>query len=99
MLVTTGVPIAIVALAVLGPLAREYSVLRRADGLGRLGALLVCSSLLPALAVGLAASAPLRETPALGWTMAVAITIALYSAGVAVVRPASAASAATQRSS
>ena len=98
MIAATALPLGILACAVVVPLVREYASLRRDYGLGRAGALLASSLLLPALGVGLAAGLPLAGTPALQWAVTVAVTLAAYSAGVAALRPA-AASAASRRSS
>jgi hypothetical protein len=93
-----ALPIVLLVAAVVVPLAREYAELRRAWGLGRLGALAATSTLFPSLGIGLAVSFPLDGTPAVRWLVAVAVTIATYSLALAALRP-EAATEAPRRSS
>ena len=81
-------PLAVVALAVVVPLVREYAEFRREWGLGRLGAALAAGTLFPSLALGFAVALPLAERPALQWATTVVATIAAYSLATAAVRPA-----------
>jgi hypothetical protein len=88
MTVLSAVPLGIVAVAVVAPLAREYLEFRREWGLGPLGAALTALTLFPALALGLALSLPLAETPALRWLATIVLTIAAYSLATAALRAA-----------
>jgi ABC-type spermidine/putrescine transport system permease subunit II len=88
-------PLAVLFAAIVGPLAWEYTGLRRDWGVSRLGALALTSTLFPSVAIGLAISLPLDGTPAVRWLVAIAVTIATYSLALAVLRP----SEAPQRSS
>ncbi|MDQ3865341.1 MAG: hypothetical protein M3304_00715 [Actinomycetota bacterium] len=81
-------PLAVVALAVVLPLVREYAEFRRDWGLGRLGAALAAATLFPSLALGFAVALPLAERPALQWAATVAVTMAAYTLATAAVRPA-----------
>ncbi|MBD0290699.1 MAG: hypothetical protein ICV74_05535 [Thermoleophilia bacterium] len=80
-------PLVVLTAAVLVPLAREYTALRREWGLSRLGAAATACAVFPALAFGIAASLPLAERPALQWLAAVVLTAAAYSAVTAALRP------------
>ncbi len=80
-------PLAVVALAVVLPLVREYAEFRREWGLGRLGAALAAATLFPSLALGFAGALPLAERPALQWATTVTATIAAYSLATAAIRP------------
>ncbi len=79
MTLETAFPLAIVALAVVVPLAREYAAFRREWGLGRLAALGTAVSLVPALGVGLAVALPLAPVPAAQWAVTVVATLLAYS--------------------
>jgi hypothetical protein len=83
----TALPLAILAVAVLVPLGREYAAFRREWGIGRLAALGTAFSLFPALGVGVAVSQPLAGRPAAQWIAAVAATLLAYSLAVALLRP------------
>ena len=87
MTIETAFPLAIVALAVVLPLAREYAAFRREWGIGRLAALGTAFSLFPALGVGVAVSQPLAAQPVAQWVAAVAVTLVAYSLAVALLRP------------
>jgi hypothetical protein len=76
----------LIGAVVLLPLWLEYGDLRRSSGLGRSAALGTTLFVLPALAVGIAAGLPLAAMPALQWTVAVAVTLLVYSLGVGLVR-------------
>lgn len=76
---------ALVAAVVVVPLVREYAEFRRAWGLGRAGALGVTALVLPAVAVGIAAAAPLAAWPYAQWAATVAVGLAVYSLGVLAV--------------
>jgi hypothetical protein len=79
-------PLGILALAILLPLVREYVEFRREWGFGRLRAALVTGTLFPSLALGLAVSLPLAESPALQWTATVVVTVLAYSAATSAFR-------------
>jgi hypothetical protein len=98
MILATALPIGIVAAAVLVPLVREYVAFRREWGLSRAGAFLAAGTLFPSLGIGLAASLPLLERPALQWSAAVVVTIAVYSLATAALRPSLAAESQRQSS-
>ena len=87
MTLETALPLAIVALAVLVPLGREYADLRREWGIGRLAALGTAFSLFPALGLGLAVSQPLAAQPVAQWAVTVVVTLLAYALAVAVLRP------------
>lgn len=72
---------------VLVPLAREYVDFRRSWGLGRAAALGVVALVVPAVALGIVAAAPLAERPWLQWSMTVAVALASYSLAVRALRP------------
>lgn len=74
-----------VAGLVLVPLAREYADFRRAWGLGRAAALGVTGIVLPAVALGIAAAAPLGQWPYAQWGVTVAVALAAYSLAVRTV--------------
>ncbi len=80
-------PLGILGLAIVLPLAREYAEFRRDWGLSRLGAFLAAGTLFPALGVGLAVSLPLSERPALQWAVTIVVTIAAYSVVTSAFRP------------
>jgi arginine exporter protein ArgO len=88
MTVLNAASLAIVAVAVIGPLAREYVEFRREWGLGPLAAALASLTLFPALGFGLAVSAPLADTPAFQWLATIVVTIAAYSLATAALRSA-----------
>ncbi len=94
-MLTAAAPIALLLAAIVGPLAWEYTGLRRDWGVSRLGAVALTSTLFPSVGIGLAISLPLEGTPAVRWLVAVAVTIATYSLALAALRP----SEAPQRSS
>jgi len=81
-------PLAVLAVAVVAPLTREYVAFRREWGVGRLAALGTSFTLFPALALGLALTAPLAGRPALQWLGTVVLTILAYSLATAALRPA-----------
>jgi hypothetical protein len=81
-------PLAVVAVAVVAPLVREYLAFRREWGAGRLAALGTTFTLVPALALGLALTQPLAGRPALQWLGTVVLTILAYSLATAALRPA-----------
>jgi hypothetical protein len=83
----SALPVAIVVVAIVVPLAREYREFRRDWGLGRLGALLTSCMLFPALGVGVALALPLAATPALQWSVTVLVTLGVYSLGTSALRP------------
>ena len=91
-------PLALVAALVVLPLVREYIAFRREWGASALGALGASSTLLPAVALGLAVSQPLAAEPALQWLATVLVTVAAYSLATAALRP-TLASEAPRRSS
>ena len=80
-------PLGIIGLAILLPLAREYSEFRRDWGLSRAGALLAAGTLFPALGVGLAVSLPLAERPTVQWAATIVVTIAAYSVVTSAFKP------------
>jgi hypothetical protein len=88
MTLTAALPLAVIAVAVLLPLAREYIAFRREWALGRVAALGTAFTLFPSLWLGLAVTAPLAGRPALQWLATVVVTILAYSLAVAVLRPA-----------
>ena len=83
-----ALPLAVLAVAVLVPLVREYLAFRREWGVGRVAALGTAFTLFPALWLGLALTAPLAGRPTLQWLATVAVTILAYSLATAVLRPA-----------
>ena len=74
-----------VAGVVLVPLVREYVEFRRSWGLGPAAALATTLLVLPAVAVGLAVSAPLAGWPFVQWGVTVAAALAAYSLAVRAV--------------
>ncbi len=80
-------PLALAAALVLVPLVREYLAFRRDWGLGPLAALLATLTVIPALALGFAAAAPLAPEPVLQWATTVVVTIVGYSLATAALRP------------
>jgi hypothetical protein len=82
-----ALPLAVLAVAVLLPLGREYRAFRLEWGLGRVAALGTAFTLFPALWLGLALSAPLAGRPALQWLATVVVAILAYSLATAVLRP------------
>jgi hypothetical protein len=88
MILAAALPIGIVALAVLVPLAGEYAFFRREWGLSRAAALATVGSVFPALGVGLAAGLPFAGTPTLQWCSTVVVTVGVYSLATAALRPA-----------
>ena len=83
---TAALPLAVIAVAVLLPLAREYLAFRRDWGVGRVAALGTAFTLFPALWLGLALTAPLSGRPALQWLATVVVTILTYSLAIAAVQ-------------
>ena len=84
----TYLPLAIIAAAVLVPLAREYADFRRTWGLTRSASLVTTLLVLPSLGVGLAVGVAVADSFAAQWTATVIATIVLYSAATAAVRSA-----------
>jgi len=87
MTLDAALPLAVVGVAVLAPLVREYLAFRREWGVGRLAAIGTAVTLFPALALGLALTAPLAERPGLQWLGTVVLTILAYSLATAALRP------------
>jgi hypothetical protein len=83
----TVFPLAIVAVAIVVPIAREYAAFRREWGIGRVAALGTAFTLFPALALALVLSQPLGAWPALQWLTTIVATIVAYSAATALLRP------------
>jgi hypothetical protein len=81
-------PLAVMAAAVVVPLAREYLSFRREWGVGRLAALGTAFTLFPALFLSLAVTTPLAERPMLQWLGTIVLTILAYSLATAALRPA-----------
>ena len=98
MILAAALPIGVLALAVLVPLAREYASFRREWGLSRGAALVTVGTVLPALGIGLAAGLPLAATPALQWCATVIVTIGVYSLATGALRPPLASEAPPRRS-
>ena len=88
MTLTAALPLAVLAVAVFLPLAREYLAFRREWGFGRVAALGTAFTLFPALWLGLALTTPLAGRPALHWLATVVVTILAYSLATAALRPA-----------
>jgi hypothetical protein len=71
--------LALLAVVLAIPLAREYVDLRRSCGLARLQALATTILVLPASAVGAVLTSPLGSYPAAQWTATVLFALFAYS--------------------
>jgi hypothetical protein len=91
--------LALLAVVLAIPLAREYLDLRRGSGLGRLPALATTTLVLPASAAGVVLTSPLASRPAAHWTATVLFALLAYSLATrAIVARASSAATAPSRS-
>jgi len=91
--------LALLAVVLAIPLAREYVDLRRSCGLTRLPALATTALVLPASAAGAVLTSPLASQPAAQWTATVLFALLAYSlaARAIVARASSAATAPARR--
>jgi hypothetical protein len=78
--------LALLGLAVVAPLGREYLDLRRSWGLGPLAALGTTLLVVPAIGLGFALALPLASQPALQWATTVVAALLAYSLFAAIVR-------------